>query len=124
MDILGSEDNADLQKVYKQQLLQEKRDDAAEDQALAKSAYVTSTTDMPSEFATHSSPFGAKWGAFALIAIALGLLFFFVAIFFLPGEAGTRAGYFAPGDNCSFITCPAGAIGPQGVRFFCFVFII
>lgn len=29
---------------------------------------------------------------------------------------GLVAGYSAPGDNCTFITCPAGALGPQGLR--------
>lgn len=32
----------------------------------------------------------------------------------LGGNALNRAGYVAPGDNCTFITCPAGAVGPSG----------
>lgn len=53
-----------------------------------------------------------------MIALAVfGVVCIVLAIFFATGIGGNalnRAGYVAPGDNCTFITCPAGPVGPSG----------
>ncbi len=49
------------------------------------------------------------WVAAAMLVIVV------VTVVVLRGT-GAIAGYSAPGDNCTFITCPAGALGPQGLR--------
>lgn len=56
-------------------------------------------------------------GTFGTIALITGLLLFLLVTFFLIPEAanGSRAGFIEPGDNCTFIECPAGPIGLQGM---------
>ena len=109
MDILPSEDNEDLRRVYKQQFETQKQEDRAFDQSLSKK-----TTTDGQAWAASSSPVGANWGALALVLIGLALLLYLSMIFFVGKEAGTRAGFTAPGDNCTFIQCPAGPLGPPG----------
>lgn len=77
-----------------------------------------------SEWARTNSSSGGESSAITLltprVAIALaifGVLCIVLSIFFATGIGGNalnRAGYVAHGDNCTFVTCPAGPLGPSG----------
>ena len=55
---------------------------------------------------------GATYAALGLFMAALFL--FGGTLIFTTREGGNVGGYTAPGDNCTFIQCPAGPDGPPG----------
>lgn len=52
--------------------------------------------------------------AFGVILGVLGVAAFLIVVLVVVPHSGyvNRAGFVAPGDNCSVITCPAGPSGP------------
>jgi Collagen triple helix repeat (20 copies)/Chaperone of endosialidase len=57
----------------------------------------------------------ALWAGLGLIAaatlVAVGIIVFVTRE---GGSGSTAAGFYAPGNDCSVITCPAGPLGPSG----------
>jgi len=60
------------------------------------------------------SYFGAGLTGLGFLLTALGLCTILIIIFLISRQSGAVAGYSMPGDNCTWITCPAGGEGPQG----------
>ena len=128
MDIFPSEDNADVAKVYKKQIETEKADEQAYDQTFTRPerplpSSAVNTTSLGSVESIDDIdvddglPGGANWAIIGLVLVGIALLLFFSMLFFV-GREGSIAGFTAPGDNCSYIQCPAGPVGEQGVIVF------
>lgn len=66
---------------------------------------------------TRIASLGFSVGGVVYFAGALfvaGLIFFAATLVYTTREGGNVAGYTAPGDNCTYIQCPAGPLGPTG----------
>lgn len=105
------EDNKTLQRVYKKELEQQRADEKAYDKAYANKLARESTSDGQSFMFL-----GNGFSAISLILFLIGIVIFLLALFFLIPEGRQSGGYVAPGDNCTLITCPAGADGPSGAQ--------
>lgn len=72
--------------------------------------------DQGNRFRPVSQQISTSFGYTSIILFGIGMLSLGVAVFVITREGGNRAGFVAPGDNCSVITCPPGGPGPQGIE--------
>lgn len=60
-----------------------------------------------------SAPISLRTAFYGLL-VGAALLFIIMAVVIVTKQGGNVAGFYAPGSDCSVVTCPSGPAGPQG----------
>lgn len=85
----------------------------SESDSIPNEEYVRPQT-QPGRFNRTASYSGPGIGVAGIIIGIIAFILIIVGVVMLVRTNSNRSGFYAPGNDCSVITCPAGASGPSG----------